>query len=203
MVAHVEAEMTAVVALHLARAADGASARPSGASARRRSTPLARVKARAAEVLDLVHAALEDAFVDVADVRSVVRSLPDPPKRADLLPLRDRIHATLAGRPLLAGCGMVFAPGVLVDAPRWLEWWQNPPAGAPVFLGASLGFLVLRGAGETARHAALAFVVGVLLLATVEDVVPQADEPGARRWVSTVAFTAGFASFALLSTYVG
>jgi len=138
MVAHVEAEMAAVVALHLAGAADGASIRASGASARRRSTPVARVKARAREVLDLVHATLEDAFVDVADVRSVVHRLPDPPERADLVPLRDRIHATLAGRPLLAGCGMVFAPDVLADAPRWLEWWQNPPAGAPVFLDASL-----------------------------------------------------------------
>ena len=74
---------------------------------------------------------------------------------------------------------------------------------ASVFVGAGLGFLVLRGAGEVARHATLAFIVSVLLLATAEGVVPQAAEPGARRWVSTVTFTAGFAFFALLSAYVG
>jgi hypothetical protein len=52
--------------------------------------------------------------------------------------VRDLVHATLARRPLLAGAGMVFAPGVLADAPRWLEWWRSAPAGAPVFLNASL-----------------------------------------------------------------
>jgi len=73
----------------------------------------------------------------------------------------------------------------------------------PVVLGASIGFWLLRGAGETLENAALAFIVGVLLLATIEDLVPQADEPGAARWISTIAFTAGFAFFALLSTYIG
>ena len=33
---------------------------------------------------------------------------------------------------------MVFAPGALADAPRWLEWWRSVPGGAPVFLDASL-----------------------------------------------------------------
>jgi hypothetical protein len=32
----------------------------------------------------------------------------------------------------------VFAPGVVADAPRWLEWWRSAPPGAPVFLNASL-----------------------------------------------------------------
>jgi len=142
MIAHVGTEMTAVVALHLERGAapadGGARPDPAGRPARRRAAPVARVKARAAEVLELVHATLEDVFVDVADVRAVVGALPDAPARADLGPLRDRIHAILAKRPLLAGCGMVFAPGALADAPRWLEWWRSPPAGAPVFLDASL-----------------------------------------------------------------
>jgi hypothetical protein len=89
-------------------------------------------------VLDLVHTTLADAFVDIADLRSVVHGLPEPRRRVALDPLRERIHATLARRPLLAGCGMVFAPGALADAPRWLEWWRSPPAGSPVFLDASL-----------------------------------------------------------------
>jgi DNA-binding FadR family transcriptional regulator len=156
IVAHVEAEMTAVVALHLRERSPGRAPVPvdaagnaagEAAAARRReparAAPRARataraVKARSAEVLDLVHATLEDVFVDVADVRAVVHSLPDRPARAALGPLREVVHATLARRPLLAGCGMVFAPGALADAPRWLEWWRSPPAGAPVFLDASL-----------------------------------------------------------------
>lgn len=72
----------------------------------------------------------------------------------------------------------------------------------PVFAGASAGFWLLRGAGELLENAALAFIVGVLLLATVEDMVPQADEPEAVRWITTTAFTAGFAFFALLSSYL-
>jgi len=122
MIAHVEAEMTAIVAMHLA----GTGAR-SGASAQ-----------RTADVLDLVHGTLEDAFLDIADLRAVVQDLPVRPRRTALEPLRERIHATLARRPLLAGCGIVFAPGALADVPRWLEWWRSPPAGAPVFLDASL-----------------------------------------------------------------
>ena len=62
---------------------------------------------------------------------------PRPP-RADLAPVRDLVHATLARRPLLAGAGMVFAPGVVADAPRWLEWWRSARPGAPVFLNACL-----------------------------------------------------------------
>ncbi len=132
VVAHVRAEMAAVVALHLTRGAPPAGAAPPARSSRR------AIKAQAAAVLDLVHATLEDVFIDVADVRTAVHGLPDPPSRAALGPLRELVHATLARRPLLAGTGMVFAPGVLADAARWLEWWQSTPPGAPVFLDATL-----------------------------------------------------------------
>ncbi|HTE59420.1 MAG TPA: FCD domain-containing protein, partial [Solirubrobacteraceae bacterium] len=94
------------------------------------------LEARAAEVLDLVDATLEDVFIDVADVRTAVHGLPDRPSRAALGPLRDVVHATLARRPLLAGTGMVFAPGTLADAARWLEWWRSAAPGAPIFLDA-------------------------------------------------------------------
>lgn len=73
----------------------------------------------------------------------------------------------------------------------------------PVLVGASAGYWLLRGASEIWKTSALAFIIGILLLATVEDLVPQADEPGAARWVSTISFTAGFAFFALLSSYLG
>src|SRR5690606_32359110 len=56
---------------------------------------------------------------------------------------------------------------------------------APVFLSASLGYFLLRGTSAEMQNAALAFVVGLLLLATIEDVVPEADAPKPRRWIST------------------
>ena len=69
----------------------------------------------------------------------------------------------------------------------------------PVVVGAALGFWLLRGAGAIVQDAALAFIVGVLLITTIEDLVPQADRPGTARWISTSSFVAGFAFFALLS----
>lgn len=72
----------------------------------------------------------------------------------------------------------------------------------PVLIGASIGHWLLRGAGESAQDSALATVVGVLLVSTVEDIVPQADEPGTARWLSTTSFVVGFSFFALLSAYL-
>jgi hypothetical protein len=89
-------------------------------------------------VLDAVCETLGDVFIDVDDVRAAVLALPPSPPRAALAPVRELVHATLARRPLLAGAGMVFAPGIVADSPRWLEWWRSAPAGAPVFLNASL-----------------------------------------------------------------
>jgi ZIP family zinc transporter len=72
----------------------------------------------------------------------------------------------------------------------------------PPIFGAAIGYLLLRDASTQVEHAALAFLVGVLLLATVEDMLPQADEPGVARWISTPSFAGGFALFAALSAYV-
>ena len=73
----------------------------------------------------------------------------------------------------------------------------------PVFIGAGFGFYLLRREPTALQNAALAFVVGMLLLATIEDLVPEADEPKTRRTVTTAAFAAGFAFFALISLYFG
>jgi zinc transporter, ZIP family len=62
-------------------------------------------------------------------------------------------------------------------------------------------FRLLRGADGGIQHAALAFTMGVLLLTTVEDVIPKGGEPNSARWISTAAFAGGFALFALLSSY--
>jgi ZIP family zinc transporter len=73
----------------------------------------------------------------------------------------------------------------------------------PVILGVTVGFIALRGASETAQAGALAIIVGILLVTTIEDLVPEADKPGTSRPVSTASFVAGFAFFALLASYFG
>ena len=73
----------------------------------------------------------------------------------------------------------------------------------PLFFGATIGYWFLREVGADLQNAALAFVVAILLLATVEDTLPQADEPSPPRLISTVSFAGGFAFFTLLASYLG
>lgn len=73
----------------------------------------------------------------------------------------------------------------------------------PALGGALGGYWLLRGSPSWVEGTALAAVVGLLLLATVEDLVPEADEPEAARWISTASFVAGFAFIVLLSSYIG
>lgn len=45
-------------------------------------------------------------------------------------------------------------------------------------------------------------VAGLLVVTTIEDVVPEGDaSPRLSRWISTTAFAAGFVGLAVLSTY--
>ena len=159
MTAHLAAELDALIALHLVRAAGperrGAPAAALGRPRRRRapSAALDRPRRRRAPsaalgrpqrhrapstVLDRVCAALEQVFAEIAGIRGVVLDLPPALRRGDLTPIRDRVHAILARAPLVAGAGMVFAPDVLEDAPLWLEWWRRAGAGPPAFLAAEL-----------------------------------------------------------------
>lgn len=53
------------------------------------------------------------------------------PSTADLAAIRPAVFDHLAsGRPLLAGTGVIAAPGSLADQPRWLEWWRTPRGSA-------------------------------------------------------------------------
>lgn len=70
-------------------------------------------------------------------------------------------------------------------------------------LGGLAGYLALRGASDTTMGIALALFSGLLLLATIEDLVPQADQPGAPRKISSPAFGAGFVGLMLVSGYLG
>ena len=69
--------------------------------------------------------------------------------------------------------------------------------------GAVAGYMALRGAGDVATGAALALFAGLLLLATIEQLVPEADQPGAPLRISSPAFAAGFVGLMLISSYVG
>ncbi len=84
----------------------------------------------------------------------------------------------------------------------WRRMAMSASLVAPTLVAAGLGYGLMRGESLLIQGAALAFIVGVLLLATVEDVLPQGDEPQPPRWISTLAFSAGFAGLALLSSYL-
>ena len=69
-------------------------------------------------------------------------------------------------------------------------------------IGAAIGYVALRGASEAVIGLALAFLAGLLLTATIEEIVPEADEPGAPRRISSPSFAAGFATLLLMATYI-
>lgn len=73
----------------------------------------------------------------------------------------------------------------------------------PVLLSALAGLWLLGDASELVKHAVLMIVVGLLLLATIEDMIPEGDAPHPPRWLSTIAFTAGFIGLSLSAHYLG
>lgn len=72
----------------------------------------------------------------------------------------------------------------------------------PALASALIGYSALRGQDPFVQNTALAFIIGILLLATVEDVLPEGDAPKPPRWISTAAFAGGFAAMALMSTFL-
>ncbi|CAL9373107.1 cache domain-containing protein [Streptomyces sp. enrichment culture] len=79
-----------------------------------------------------VGGALEAVFETVAAIRAestaVLRRVAAERRRPvsrDLAALRPGLHARLARDAIVSGAGFVAAPGLLVDAPAWLEWWQS------------------------------------------------------------------------------
>lgn len=72
----------------------------------------------------------------------------------------------------------------------------------PVLASAGLAFWLLRGADPFVQNGALAVIAGVLLVTTVEDIVPEGDAPRPARWASTTAFAGGFALLGLATAYM-
>ncbi|WP_405393231.1 hypothetical protein [Microbispora hainanensis] len=106
---------------------------------------------RAAAAVARVREAAEGVFEALREVRdaAVACALPAGgtrrPVAADLAALRPLLWARLRGGALsahmpahlpalIAGIGFIAAPGLLADAPWYLEWWQENPSGDPVQL---------------------------------------------------------------------
>lgn len=73
---------------------------------------------------------------------------------------------------------------------------------AILVLGALLGEWLLRGVSEVVQLGVLAFTAGIILTLVESQIIPETFE----KWegkVATVALTASFAGFALLSTWLG
>jgi DNA-binding FadR family transcriptional regulator len=74
-----------------------------------------------------------------AAYRASVTGSADGYTLADLAALRPRIHATLEDfSDLAVGTGIVTAPGLVDDAPYWLEWWWRQVDGTPEALRVNL-----------------------------------------------------------------
>lgn len=86
---------------------------------------------RAPGVLDEVAALLDEVFRSVQVVGRRLLEVSDatarkdrPLRRADVAGTRELLLDVLdRHRGLVAGTGVILAPGLLADAPRWLEWW--------------------------------------------------------------------------------
>ncbi len=81
-----------------------------------------------------VEALLRDTFAGIATLCSLTADVhrgavaqDRSPTTADLSTIRPTVLAHLSTQPRLAGTGVIAAPGVLADQPRWLEWWRRPP----------------------------------------------------------------------------
>lgn len=74
------------------------------------------------EVFDALHAVRE----------ATVRLAGPQMTTGDLAALRPLLHHYLGA--IIAGIGFIAAPGLLADAPWYLEWWQHDPSGPPVKL---------------------------------------------------------------------
>ena len=75
----------------------------------------------------------------------------------------------------------------------------------PIFLGATIGYLGMRGQPELYQLILLTFTAGILTTLVVEELVPEAHEAlesGEGR-LAPIFFVGGFALFALISRYLG
>lgn len=75
----------------------------------------------------------------------------------------------------------------------------------PILIGATIGFFAMRDAPDLYRLVLLTFTAGILTTLVIEELVPEAHEAleQEQERLAPLVFSAGFALFALLSTYLG
>jgi hypothetical protein len=89
--------------------------------------------------LELLFTDLDGLADKMIDLARQAGTAGDPLAREDLATLRPVIFNILSSRKgLVAGSGIIVAPDLLHDAPRWLEWWWTTPAGTPEALRINL-----------------------------------------------------------------
>mgnify|MGYP002336120872 CR=1 FL=1 len=85
---------------------------------------------------------------------------------------------------------------------RWTRLLLSAAFAVPIFLGATLGYWLMRDAPELYKLLLLTFTAGVLSTLVVEELVPEAVEEVPEHPLSSLAFVGGFALFALISAYL-
>ncbi|CFX04700.1 conserved membrane protein of unknown function [Candidatus Filomicrobium marinum] len=176
----------------------------------------------------LISAFLAGAVVSVIIERTlrIFRSTERQPKNLQAWMVYTAIAADLASDGALTGAGsaighnlglLVAASQAIANIPggfaaasnlrnrnvlRHHRWIAAVAMTIPAMASAALAYWLLADADQALRSTTLAFISGVLLLATIEDVVPQGDAPKPARWLSTASFAFGFSGLALLSAYV-
>lgn len=85
--------------------------------------------AQAAAVLGQITTKLENLFAVLEPVASGFERMAalEQPAREDLIDLRGAIADVIARPGLVNGAGVIVAPGLLADAPYWMEWWWATP----------------------------------------------------------------------------
>lgn len=105
----------------------------------RQAPPAVEVLGHVVHDLEQVFGALDALGRRLHDVVARANAAEAPLHRGDLAPLHEVIFEILADhRDLVAGAGVIVAPDLLRDAPRWLEWWWTTAAGTPEALRVNL-----------------------------------------------------------------
>jgi hypothetical protein len=106
---------------------------------RRPAPPADEVLGHVVHDLEQVFGALDTLGQRLQEVVARAGGAGAPLHRSDLTPLQQVIFDMLAThRDLVAGAGVITAPDLLRDAPRWLEWWWTTAAGTPEALRVNL-----------------------------------------------------------------
>jgi zinc transporter, ZIP family len=84
---------------------------------------------------------------------------------------------------------------------RKMRIFLNLLASLPVFIGATLGYFLVKGQPLIVEYAILAFAAGILLTITAEEIIPESHKNGEARLAALVLIS-GFALFTLISTYL-